>query len=126
MKIKIYLIVAGLVSIIALNPALYADGPIGGSMGGGGMMGGQHGGMMGNSPGYTSPRGGQTRKDPQYPDYRSPRENETMRLRGEIQEKRQKLSNLYRSETPDKELIDQKIKELSRLESDLDQRLSNN
>jgi hypothetical protein len=127
MKTKIYLIMAVLVSAIALSPALYAGGPGGGSMWGGGMMGGgmmggQNGGMMGNSPGFTNPRGVQPRPDPYYRDSR--RENETGRLRYEIRGKRHELSELYRSEPPDKELIDQKIAELSRLESDLDKHLS--
>ena len=121
MKTKIFLLMAILVSAMALSPVLYAGA---GSMGGGGMMGGQHGGIMGNSPGFTNPRAVQPRSDSYIRDSQPQRENETMRLRDEIREKRQELSELYRSETPDKELIDQKIEELSKLESGLDKRLS--
>jgi Spy/CpxP family protein refolding chaperone len=45
-------------------------------------------------------------------------------LRQEIREKRQELSKLYDSEKLDRDLIDKKIDELSKLEADLDQRLS--
>ena len=49
-------------------------------------------------------------------------------LRQEIREKRRELAYLFRSDTPDKKLIDQKILELSRLEAELDEKMvgSNN
>jgi peptidoglycan hydrolase CwlO-like protein len=131
MKSKTYMIalVAAMTMVLAVGGIAFAMGPGGGSMGGGGfgMMGG--GGMMGGygsmgqTPFYSSPPG-------QYPQRSQPyyRENlqETQRLRQEIQEKRQELSNLYRSDKSDKAQIDQKIKELGRLEAELDQKLSGN
>ena len=128
---KHLLIATAITTALLISAGAYAGGGMGGGMGGGqGMMGGQgHGmmgsggnGMMGNSPGFTNPWGTQSRPGPYYRD--SQRENETGRLRYEMREKRQELSELYRSEMPDKELIDQKIAELSRLESDLDKHLS--
>ena len=78
---------------------------------------------MGQTPFYSSP-------PEQYPQRSEPyyRENlqETQRLRQEIQEKRLELRDLYRSDKSDKEQIDQKIKELDRLEAELDQKLSRN
>jgi hypothetical protein len=47
-------------------------------------------------------------------------------LREEIKAKRQELSALYRSEEPNKEIIDQKIVELDELEAKLDEKLSKN
>jgi len=47
---------------------------------------------------------------------------ETEKLRKEIREKRQELSELYRSAKPDVGRIDKKIDELSRLEAELDQK----
>ena len=45
-------------------------------------------------------------------------------LREEIRQKRYELSDLYRSENPDKDQIDQKIEELNKLEAELDRSLS--
>ena len=48
---------------------------------------------------------------------------ETEKLREEIREKRNELHALYRSEKPDPDMIDKKIDELSRLETELDQKM---
>ena len=124
---KHLLIATAITTALLISAGAYAGGGMGGGQGmmggqGHGMMGSGGNGMMGNSPGFTNPWGTQSRPDPYYRD--SQRENETSRLRYEMREKRQELSELYRLETPDKELIDQKIAELSRLESDLDKHLS--
>jgi hypothetical protein len=124
---KHLLIATAITTALFISAGAYAGGGMGGGQGmmggqGHGMMGSGGNGMMGNSPGFTNPWGTQSRPGPYYRD--SQRENETGRLRYEMREKRQELSELYRSETPDKELIDQKIAELSRLESDLDKHLS--
>ncbi len=49
---------------------------------------------------------------------------ETEALRKEMREKREELASLFRSDNPDKNLIDQKINELNRLESDLDEKMA--
>jgi len=96
-------------------------GDMGGSMGGGyGTMGGQGQGMMGYGSNFSNPRGAQSRTSPtdQY------QKKEAKRLRDEVRAKRQELSALYRSEQPNKEMIDQKIVELDELEAKLDKELS--
>ena len=98
---------------------------MGGMMGGGGygmMGGGGHGGMMGSGQGSFSPRGTQPQSSPSY----QYEQRQTEKLREEIREKRQELSRLYRSEKPDKELMDQKMAELNRLEDELDYEMSSN
>jgi hypothetical protein len=120
-----FIIAAALTATIAIGGIAYAGGP-GGGMGGGGrgMMGGGH--MMDFGRGYSTPYPDQynqyNRSDE--PDRYGP--TETERLRQEIREKRQELSKLYDSEKPDKDLIDKKIDELSKLEAELDHRLSGN
>jgi Spy/CpxP family protein refolding chaperone len=123
MKTKMYALLVAIVAVAVIGSITYAGGPgsggMGGSMGGGqGMMGGH---MMRDDPNITNP----WQKQPQspYPSYQN-RQTETQRLREEIREKRSELSDLYRSEKPDKELIDQKIEELSKLEAKLDQKMS--
>ena len=49
---------------------------------------------------------------------------EKEKLREEIQERRQELSDLYRSDKPDKTLIDKKIAELNKLETAYDRSVS--
>ena len=120
MKPKIMLITIAISFAIALGGITYAGG---GGMGGGrGMMGGGH--MMDFGKGYSAPYPDQfnryNRSDE--PDRYGP--TETERLRREIREKRQELSKLYDSEKPDRDLIDKKIDELSKLEAELDHRLS--
>jgi Spy/CpxP family protein refolding chaperone len=131
MKTKMYALLVAIVAVAVIGSITYAGGPgsggMGGSMGGGqGMMGGHGPGMMGghmmrDDPNITNP----WQKQPQspYTSYQN-RQTETQRLREEIREKRSELSDLYRSEKPDKELIDQKIEELSKLEAKLDQKMS--
>lgn len=101
--------VAGVFAVTAL-----AMGP-GGGMGGGGMGGGGH--MMGNDaymnpPNYSQPR------TPRY--FQNQSERETEKLRAEIHERREELSRLFRQSPRDEQLIDRKIEELSRLESEFD------
>ena len=47
------------------------------------------------------------------------------RLQEKIQQKRKELSSLYRSGTPDKAEINEKIDELNELERDLDNQILN-
>ena len=124
MKPKILLITIAVSFGIAFGGILYAGGGMGGGgMGGGrGMMGGGH--MMDFGRGYSTPYPDQYNR---YNRSDGPYRNgptETENLRHEIREKRQELSKLYDSEKPDKDLIDKKIDELSKLEAELDQRLS--
>ncbi len=103
-------------------------GGMGGSMGGGyGTMGGQGQGMMGYGSNFSNPWGAQP-TNPNYQNQQNPnyqdQQKETEGLRAEIRAKRQELSDLYRAGKPDKEMINQKIEELSKLEAELDQRIS--
>jgi len=114
-------IIAAMAIFVTFAGIAYAGGGMGGGMGGGqGMMGGQGQGMMGYGSNFSNPWGSQSRTNPtdQY------EKKETERLRDEVRAKRQELSDLYRSEKPNKEMIDQKIEELSKLEAELDQRIS--
>ena len=124
MKPKILLITIAVSFGIVFGGILYAGGGMGGGgMGGGrGMMGGGH--MMDFGRGYSTPYPDQYNRynRPDGPYRNGPTETEN--LRHEIREKRQELSKLYDSEKPDKDLIDKKIDELSKLEAELDQRLS--
>lgn len=85
--------------------------------------------MMGSGQRYSNPWQDQYNPNP-YNNNRSDqtayqdKAKETETLRQEIREKRQELSELFRSDKPDKRLINQKVDELSKLESDLDRRLS--
>jgi Spy/CpxP family protein refolding chaperone len=126
-----YLIIAtAITTALLLSTGAYAGGGMGGGMGGGqGMMGGQgHGmmgsggnGMMGAAPNYSNPwTTPQSRRSPADQDKQIERE----KLRAEIREKRQELSALYRSDKPDRSLIDQKIAELNALETDHDRSIS--
>ncbi len=123
---KHLLIATAITTALLISAGAYAGGGMGGGMGGGqGMMGGQgHGmmgsggnGMMGSGQIFSGPwTSSQTRRAPtdQY------QQQERERLRAEIREKRLELSDLYRSEKPNKVLIDQKITELDELEAKLD------
>jgi Spy/CpxP family protein refolding chaperone len=90
--------------------------------GGNGMMGGGH--MRGSGQGYALPFQDLYNRyiRPDEPNSYGPRETE--RLRQEIRERRKELKELYSSGKPDKDLIDKKIDELSKLEAELDNRLS--
>jgi hypothetical protein len=122
MKTKILLITGAMILAIFIAGIVFAGGPGGGGMGGGGMggggmMGGGH--MMNYGKGYAAPFQDQYNRSNESSQY-SNREIEGLRY--EIRGKREELSDLYRDDKPDKELIDQKIKELSRLEAELDQK----
>jgi hypothetical protein len=93
-----------------------------GGMGGDhGMLGGQSHGMMGSGQNYSNSRREQPRTNQNY----QYEKKESERMREEIKAKRQELSILYRAEKPNKEMIDQKIAELDKMESKLDENLSN-
>ena len=129
MKTKIYLIVLTVVATVAITGFAQAHGPDKSSpgifmMGGGanGMMGGGHGGgMMGSGQGVLKFLKQLFEKQEKF-DQNGHTRNEL--LRKHIREKRQELSVLLRSDTPDKALIDQKIAELNRLEYELDKNIS--
>ena len=124
MKLKILLTTSAMILALIFTSIVFAGGPRGGGMGGGGygMMGG--GRMMDYGRSYSNP----------YPDqsnqFNRPEESyrygptETKRLRQEIREKRKELKVLYTSAKPDEDLIDKKIDELSQLEAELDDKLS--
>ena len=76
--------------------------------------------MMGNGSIFSNPWGAQSRTNQNYQKH----QEETQRLREEIRAKRQELSDLYRAEKPNKEMINRKIEELSKLEGQLDQEMS--
>ena len=129
MKGKHLLITAAITAALLISVGTYAGGGMGGGMGGGqGMMGGQGHGtmgsggndMMGSGQNFSSPRTSQSRRSPsdQY------RQQERVRLSEEIRERRQELSDLYRSDKPDKALIDKKIAELNKLETDYERSVS--
>jgi len=132
MNRKIFIIAMLLCTAFIYGGFSYAGnggGGMGSGMGGGtgagmggdhGMMGGQGHGMMDYDQNYSNPSRGQLRTDPTY----QYEKKTTERLRYEIRAKRQELSDLYRSEKPNKEIIDQKIAELDELEAKLDEKLS--
>ena len=126
---KHLLITAAITAALLISVGTYAGGGMGGDMGGGqGMMGGQgHGTMgsggndiMGSGQNFSSPRTSQPRRSPS-DRYKM---QETEKLREEIRERRQELSDLYRSDKPDKTLIDKKIAELNKLETAYDRSVS--
>jgi len=121
MKTKMYVPIMVVVAVAVIGATSYAGGPGGGGMGGGnsGMMGGGHG-MMG---GHIIAEPWQGQPGNQYQPYQY-KQTETEKLREEIRQKRYELSDLYRSENPDKDQIDQKIEELNKLEAELDRSLS--
>ncbi len=118
-------IIIAMTTFITFAGIAYAGGGMGGGMGGDmgggqGMMGGQGQGMMGYGSNFSNPWGAQPRTNSNYQN----QQQKTERLREEIRAKRQELSDLYRSEKPNKEMINQKIEELSKLEAKLDQEIS--
>ena len=119
---KDLLIATAITTALLISSGAYAGGGMGGGMGAGmggghGMMGGQGQDMMGSGQNYSNPWATQPRKNQNY----QYEEKETERMREEIKVKRQELSALYRSEQPNKEMIDQKIAELDELEAKLDE-----
>jgi hypothetical protein len=118
---KHLLIATAIIAALFINAGAYAGGGMGGGQGmmggqGHGMMGSGGSGMMGSGQNFSGPWISQPRRSPsnQYG------QRERARLREEIREKRQELSELYRSDEPDKVLIDQKIADLDELEAKLD------
>lgn len=124
MKPKILLITGTMTLAIFIAGSVFAGGPGGGGMGGGGygMMGSGH--MMDYGKGSSIPLLDRYTRDnrPEESGGYGPRETE--RLRQEIREKRKELKVLYSAVKPDEDLIDKKIDELSKLEAELDHRLS--
>ena len=129
MKAKIYMIVLTTVSVVAIAVFAQAHGPdknpavismMEGS--GNGMIGDGHGrGMMGYGQGVLKYLKQLFEKQEKFDqDDRT----KTELLRKQIREKRQELSDLLRSDKPDKHLIDLKIAELNRLEYELDKNIS--
>jgi Spy/CpxP family protein refolding chaperone len=98
-------------------PGVVLAGMGGSGMGGSGMGGS---GMMGGGQGMSDLWNALSRmwgsENPNSFDHRS---NSTERLRSEIREKRQELRSMVQSSNPDRSAIDQKIRELDRLESEL-------
>ena len=134
MPLKLYILALLLLAAVTIGKISYAGGGSGGmgadssGMGSGmsdghGMMGGQGHGMMGYGQNYSNNWREQPRANPTYQQYEK---IETERLRSEIRVKRQQLSDLYRAEKPNKEMIDQKITELDKLERKLDENFSDN
>jgi Spy/CpxP family protein refolding chaperone len=129
MKAKIYIMVLTVVAAVAIAGFAQANdpdkSPAAGSMMGGGanrMMGGGHGrAMMGYGQGALKLLKQLFEKQEEF-NQDGPTKNEL--LRKQIREKRQELSVLLRSDNPDKNLIDQKIAELNRLEYELDKNIS--
>ena len=126
---KLLIIATAITTALLISIGAYAGGGMGGGMSGGqGMGGGQGHGMMGTSgndmmgsdQNFSSPRTSQPRRSSsdQY------KMQEKEKLREEIQERRQELSDLYRSDKPDKALIDKKIAELNKLETAYDRSVS--
>jgi Spy/CpxP family protein refolding chaperone len=123
---KHLLIAATVTTALLISIGAYADNSMGGGQG---MMGGRGHGMMGSggnnmmdsdtnySNSWSTPQSG---KSPTDLEKRFEREQ----LRGEIRKKRQELSELYRSDKSDKALIDQKIAELNKLETDYERMYS--
>jgi Spy/CpxP family protein refolding chaperone len=124
MNWKNLVIITAMTIFMSIAGIAYAGGGMGGGMGGSfgggyGMMGGQGQGMMGYGSNFSNPWGAQPRAN-----LNQNQHKETQQLRDEIRSKRQELSDLYRAEKPNKQMIDQKIEELSRLEAKLDQEMS--
>ena len=122
MNRKTYIIALLLCTAVIFGGISYAGG---GGMGGGSGAGmgssmGEGHGMMGYGQNYSNSRREQPRTNQNY----QYEKKETQSIREEIKVKRQELSDLYRSEKPNKEIIDHKIAELDELEAKLDEKLS--
>jgi Spy/CpxP family protein refolding chaperone len=126
---KLLIIATAITTALLISTGAYAGGGMGGGMGGGqgmaggqghGMMGSDGNDMMGSGQNFSSPRASQPRRSPA--DHYKMQEKE--KLREEIRERRQELSDLYRSDKPDNALIDKKIAELNKLETAYDRSVS--
>ena len=117
MRIKIYMVSIVMAAAFTFSVVAFAGGQGGGSGHGGGMMGGQGGGMMGSGKWMSklwellSNRTGKSDQG---------KDRERAALRTQIREKRRELVSLIQAENPDRALINRKIEELDRLESELD------
>jgi Spy/CpxP family protein refolding chaperone len=126
MRFKIHIVSMVVLVAFALSTIAYAQGMGGGQGGGGGgMMGGQGGGMTGGQGGGMMGSGEWMSKLWELLSNRTGKsdpgdDRERAALRTEIREKRRDLVSLVQAENPDRVLINQKIEELSRLESELD------
>ncbi len=132
MKSIVYTFFVAVIAFLMVTPATFADdfvtsspgvvlaGMGGAGMGGSGMGGSGMGGsgMMGGGQGMSDLWNALSRMwgNPNKYDHKS---NSTERLRSEIREKRQELRSMVQSSNPDRSAIDQKIRELGRLESEL-------
>lgn len=114
---KIRTVILGLTAAVFIAGFAMAGGGMGGNSGSGHMMGGGH--MMQSDPNMSNPWQSQPQQK-SYPSYQ-PQQTQRQQLKEEIRQTRQELSELYRSENPDKDLIGQKIDELSRLDAELNQ-----
>jgi hypothetical protein len=129
MKSKILFVTCTTILAIFIAGLVFAGGAGRGGMGGRGMGGGGYG-MMGGGHMMDYGKGYSIPYPDQYNRYNRSDESyrygptETKRLRQEIREKRIELKVLYTSAKPDEDLIDKKIDELSKLEAELDYKLS--
>lgn len=134
MKGRICMVTLAVVALFAVSVATYADNPNEGFQGALMMGGGGNGGMSGHGGMGGGGMMGWDRGLSALWEYlaNSPtKRNETAydlkeaeALRKQIREKRQELSDMLRADNPDKERLDEKIDELNRLESELDQKTS--
>lgn len=125
MKTKTFLIAFAVIAVITTGFGAYAHGP-GGSSGGSSMMGGAYAMMGGHGRGMTGFGQGILNLFRNYFSESNKSEHnnyhDTEKLREKIRKKRRELSLLYRSEKPDKILIDRKIEALDRLQSEFDKK----
>ena len=125
MKIKMVIVLLVLGALMPISVNADARGP--GRMPGGiSMMSGGGNGMMGGMSGLGAlilniwkELSGKVDR----PDQQAEREVEI--LRQQKRDKTRELASLFKAPDPDKDLIDQKIDELRRLESELDKKMNN-
>ena len=124
MKPNLFITAIAIAISATIGSLALAGGMGGGGMGGGGrgMMDGGH--MMDFGKGYSTPYPDQYNRYNRYDESYRYGPTETEKLRQEIREKRKELSELYDTKEPDRNLINKKIDELSKLEAELDRRLS--
>lgn len=127
MRAKLKMVSIALAVAFAFSSIAFAGGQGGGMMGGqsGGMMGGQGGGMTGGRGGGMTGSGEWMSRLWELLSNRTGKsdlgnDRERAALRTEIREQRRDLVSLIQAENPDRALINRKIEELGRLESELD------